>query len=63
MATQLVPVDVVLEQTTRLAVMSFLARYRDSTLRAYSQDLQAFLRWAAERDLQPLQAGRPHLGL
>ena len=44
MTTQLQPVDVVLEHTTRLAVMSFLARYRGSTLRAYGQDLQAFLR-------------------
>jgi integrase/recombinase XerD len=63
MTKQPVPVDEVLEQTTRLAVMSFLARYRSSTLRAYSQDLQAFLRWAATRDLQPLRASRPHLEL
>ena len=63
MTTQMVPLDVVLEQTTRLAVMGFLARYRGATLRAYSQDLQAFVRWTAERDLQPLQARRPHLEL
>lgn len=63
MTAELVPVGVVLEQTTRLAVMGFLARYRGATLRAYSQDLQAFLRWCLERDLQPLQAGRPQLEL
>lgn len=38
MTTELVPVGVLLEQTTRLAAMGFLARYRGATLRAYSQD-------------------------
>ena len=48
---------------TSYAVASFLARYRDLTLRAYRQDLLAFLRWCAERQLAPLQAQRPHLEL
>ena len=48
---------------TSYAVASFLARYRDLTLRAYRQDMLAFLRWCAERQLAPLQAQRPHLEL
>ncbi|MGZ4532842.1 MAG: tyrosine-type recombinase/integrase [Mycobacteriaceae bacterium] len=48
---------------TSYAVASFLARYRDLTLRAYRQDLRAFLTWCAERDLAPLEAERPHLEL
>jgi hypothetical protein len=40
--TELVPsyLDV-----TRLAVGSFLARYREPTLTAYTQDLKAYLGW------------------
>ena len=34
---------------TSYAVANFLARYRDLTLRAYRQDILAFLRWCAER--------------
>jgi integrase/recombinase XerD len=48
---------------TQLAALSFLARYRGDTLRAYTQDLRIFLGWCAERDVEPLQAQRPHLEL
>jgi integrase/recombinase XerD len=48
---------------TSYAVASYLARYRDLTLRAYRQDLRAFLSWCAERQLAPLEAQRPHLEL
>lgn len=48
---------------TSYAVASFLARYRGTTLRAYKQDMLAYLRWCAERQLEPLQAERPHLEL
>ena len=48
---------------TSYAVASFLARYRGATLRAYKQDMLAFLRWCAEHRLEPLQAERPHLEL
>ena len=48
---------------TSYAVASFLARHRDLTLRAYRQDMLAFLRWCAERQLAPLEAQRPHLEL
>ena len=48
---------------TSYAVASFLARHRDLTLRAYRQDMLAFLRWYAERQLAPLEAQRPHLEL
>ncbi len=48
---------------TQYALASFLARYRGSTLRAYQQDLLAFLRWCAARNLEPLHAERPHLEL
>ena len=45
------------------AALSFFARYRGDTLRAYTQDLKAFLGWCAERGIEPLQAQRPHLEL
>ena len=48
---------------TQMAALSFLARYRGDTLRAYTQDLRIFLGWCAERDVEPLQALRPHLEL
>jgi integrase/recombinase XerD len=50
-------------EATQYAALSFLARYRGDTLRAYSQDLRAFLRWCAEHAVEPLQAQRPHLEL
>ena len=45
--TELVPsyLDV-----TRLAVASFLARYREPTLTAYTQDLKAYLGWCQTYD-------------
>jgi len=48
---------------TEYALASFLARYRGATLRAYQQDLLAFLRWCAARQLEPLLVERPHLEL
>ena len=48
---------------TQYAAMSFLARYRGATLRAYTQDLRYFLRWCTERGVEPLLAERPHLEL
>jgi integrase/recombinase XerD len=48
---------------TSYACASFLARYRGATLRAYSQDIAAFLNWCRERQLPPLAAQRPHLEL
>ena len=41
--------------------MNFLARYRGATLRADTQDLRYFLRWCAERAVEPLLAQRPQL--
>jgi hypothetical protein len=51
-ASELVPgyVDV-----TRLAVASFLARYREPTLTAYTQDLKAFLGWCQTFDREVLR--------
>lgn len=46
-----------------MGLMGFLARYRAAPLRAHERDLRAFLRWAADRQLQPLKASRPHLEL
>jgi hypothetical protein len=49
---------------TSYAVASFLARYRGMTLRAYKQDMRAFLRWCADRQLVlPLEAERPLMPL
>lgn len=53
--TELVPsyLDV-----TRLAVGSFLARYREPTLTAYTQDLRAFLGWCQTYDHDVMRAPR-----
>ena len=56
--TELLPsyVDV-----TRLAIASFLARYREPTLTAYTQDLKAFLGWCQQYELELLRVSRGEL--
>jgi site-specific recombinase XerD len=56
--TELVPsyLDV-----TRLAVGSFLARYRGPTLTAYAQDRRAYLGWCQAYDREPLRVSRGEL--
>ena len=63
MSTQLIPLDVISDEVTRRALFGFLARYRGDTLRAYQQDLKAYLTWCRQHDLAPLLAQRPHLEL
>jgi integrase/recombinase XerD len=46
---------------TRLAVASFLARYREPTLTAYTQDLKAFLGWCQAFDREVLRITRGEL--
>ena len=48
---------------TRLAIASFLARYREPTLTAYTQDLRAFLGWCQTYDVQVLRVTRGELEL
>jgi hypothetical protein len=43
---------------TRLTVASFLARYREPTLTAYTQDLKAYLGWCQTYDRDVLAARR-----
>jgi integrase/recombinase XerD len=47
----------------RLALASFLARYREPTLTAYKQDLAAFIGWCDRYDVQPLRVTRGRLEL
>ena len=46
---------------TRLAIASFLARYREPTLTAYTQDLKAYLGWCQQYDLEVLRVTRGEL--
>jgi hypothetical protein len=46
---------------TRLAVASFLARYREPTRTAYTQDLNAFLGWCDTFDREVLRVTRGEL--
>jgi hypothetical protein len=46
---------------TRLAVGSFLARYRDPSLTAYTQDLKAYLGWCQQHDREMLRVTRGEL--
>ena len=48
---------------TQRAVLGFLARYRGATLRAYTQDIRAYIGWCAQVKLPPLEAQRAHLEL
>jgi site-specific recombinase XerD len=48
---------------TRVALASFLARYREPTLSAYRKDLAAFLEWCDRYELQPLRATRGQLDM
>ena len=48
-------------EVTRLVVGSFLARYREPTLTAYTQDLQAFLGCCQAYDREPLRISRGEL--
>jgi len=56
--TDLVPSHL---DVTRLAVESFLARYREPTLTAYTQDLKAYLGWCQQCDREVLRVTRGEL--
>src|SRR3954447_1344791 len=46
---------------TRVAVASFLARYREPTLTAYKVDLKTFLGWCRSVEVEPLRITRGQL--
>jgi site-specific recombinase XerD len=46
---------------TRVAIASFLARYRQPTLTAYTQDLKAYLAWCQDHEVQVLRVMRGEL--
>src|SRR5688500_8245767 len=46
---------------TRLAVGAFLARYREPTLTAYTQDLKAYVGWCQTYDREVLRVTRGEL--
>jgi site-specific recombinase XerD len=48
---------------TKLALASFLARYREPTLGSYQVDLRCYLRWCAAVDVEPLRVTRGQLEL
>src|SRR3954451_5713940 len=48
---------------TKLAVASFLARYRQPTLGSYQVDLRCYLRWCTGVDVDPLRVTRGQLEL
>ena len=47
----------------QLAAVSFLARYCGRTVEAYRHDLRGYFQWAADNDVEVLQATRPHIEL
>src|SRR5436853_1577167 len=46
---------------TKVALASFLARYREPTLTSYRVDLRCYLRWCGQVDVQPLRVTRAQL--
>lgn len=63
MSTTPVTTDVVPSylDVTRLALASFLARYREPTLTAHKQDLATFLTWCGRFDMDVLRVTRGQL--
>ena len=49
--------------TLRLAVAAYLARYKGQSRLHTESDLRCYLTWCRDHDLNPLQAGRPHVEL
>src|SRR5918996_894033 len=47
----------------QLAAVSFLARYNGRTMDAYRHDLRGYFQWAADNDVEVLEATRPHIEL
>ena len=47
----------------QLAAVSFLARFSGRTLEGYRHDLRAYFQWAADNDVEVLEATRPHIEL
>jgi integrase/recombinase XerD len=47
----------------RLAVATYLARFKGSSRYHTESDLRCYMAWCAERGLDPLAARRPHLEL
>jgi hypothetical protein len=47
----------------RLAVATYLVRFKGSSREHTGSDLRCYLAWCAERGLDPLAAQRPHLEL
>lgn len=43
---------------TKMALVSFLARYREPTLTAYTVDLRLFIHWCRDHDVEPLRITR-----
>ena len=56
-------VIVTLPQTQRLAVAEYLARFKGQSRIHTESDLRSYLTWCELRDLDPLQATRPHIEL
>jgi len=49
--------------SAHLAAAGFLARYSGRAREAYAADLRGFLIWSASRQLEVLEATRPHIEL
>ena len=55
--------DVPSADHVRLAAAAYLARFKGSSREHTESDLRCYLRWCADRGLDPLAACRPHLEL
>jgi integrase/recombinase XerD len=51
------------DDTAEVAAAGFLARYSGRTLDAYRHDLRVFFQWAADADVEVLEATRAHIEL
>jgi integrase/recombinase XerD len=47
----------------RLVVAAYLARFKGDSRRHTASDLNAFLTWCHDRDVEPMTATRTHLEL
>ncbi len=60
---QVLPTEVTDSRVLQLAVAGYLARFKATSRTHAESDLRAYLRWCADRRLDPLAESRPQVEL
>jgi site-specific recombinase XerD len=62
-AAQLIVASDATNAAVRIATLAYLARFKGQSRVHAESDLRAYLNWCASKDLNPLEARRPHIEL